>query len=487
MTAVKLTGNFLATARCLIFADGGGVSWNFNPNTNTLTASASSGGTFLSSVGFADISTTPIYTVTNSPLTANGTLDIALKAQTAAFVFAGPTTGVATQPTFRALVTTDIPALAYVTSIGSTSLTIGGTASVPTVNLSSTQITNIGLGGTALQTASVIDSITGAGTVGSPLQLSGDAASPGNSFYYGTNAAGTKGWYSSEAGANPSASVGLSAVNGSAATWMRSDGAPALSQAITPIWTGKQTFAGTFSYSTTQIGIALGANSGNPIQQWTQPSGGADSKLWDNYADTTTMHWRVVNDAVSLAPDWFSAARTGIASVIVTFGLGSLAVPKSPLASATTQVFTGLANFKSALSTAASAVLTTDAALTVTCNETGWYDVDAYLVFYEATSGTGGFQFDFNGGGATVANPSFAVNGFSTAAFSNAATTSISTATGIGTVGTSSAAPSWARVKGTIQVTVVGTFAIRWAQNTILAIDPTTLAAGSKIVLTKIG
>lgn len=38
--------------------------------------------------------------------------------------------------------------------------------------------------------------------------------------------------------ANPTASVGLSAVNGSATTAMRSDGAPALDQAIAPTWTG---------------------------------------------------------------------------------------------------------------------------------------------------------------------------------------------------------------------------------------------------------
>lgn len=43
-------------------------------------------------------------------------------------------------------------------------------------------------------------------------------------------------------GANPSASVGLAAVNGSATTFMRSDGAPALSQAIVPTWTGVHTF-----------------------------------------------------------------------------------------------------------------------------------------------------------------------------------------------------------------------------------------------------
>jgi hypothetical protein len=46
----------------------------------------------------------------------------------------------------------------------------------------------------------------------------------------------------SPTGANPSASVGLSAVNGSAATFLRSDGAPALSQAINPTWTAQHVF-----------------------------------------------------------------------------------------------------------------------------------------------------------------------------------------------------------------------------------------------------
>lgn len=45
------------------------------------------------------------------------------------------------------------------------------------------------------------------------------------------------------AAANPTASVGLSAVNGSAGTFMRSDGAPALDQTIVPTWTGQHTWA----------------------------------------------------------------------------------------------------------------------------------------------------------------------------------------------------------------------------------------------------
>jgi hypothetical protein len=48
----------------------------------------------------------------------------------------------------------------------------------------------------------------------------------------------------SAAFANPSASVGVAAVNGSAITAMRSDAAPAISQAIAPTWTGQHIFKG---------------------------------------------------------------------------------------------------------------------------------------------------------------------------------------------------------------------------------------------------
>jgi len=45
--------------------------------------------------------------------------------------------------------------------------------------------------------------------------------------------------------ANPTATIGLSAVNGAASTYLRSDGAPALSQAIRPTWTDLHTFSDT--------------------------------------------------------------------------------------------------------------------------------------------------------------------------------------------------------------------------------------------------
>ena len=44
-------------------------------------------------------------------------------------------------------------------------------------------------------------------------------------------------------GANPTGTVGLSVVNGSATTYMRSDAAPPLDVGITPTWTGIHTFS----------------------------------------------------------------------------------------------------------------------------------------------------------------------------------------------------------------------------------------------------
>lgn len=43
--------------------------------------------------------------------------------------------------------------------------------------------------------------------------------------------------------ANPTGTVGLVAVNGSSTDYMRADGAPALSQAIVPTWSGRHTFS----------------------------------------------------------------------------------------------------------------------------------------------------------------------------------------------------------------------------------------------------
>ncbi len=108
-------------------------------NTGTLswTNSSPSGVT---SVGLAMPS---IFTVTNSPVTSSGTLTASLNSQNAAIVFAGPISGAAAVPTFRALSATDIP------------------------SLSGSYIVN----GTNLQTANY--NISGNGTIDGQLQLKG--------------------------------------------------------------------------------------------------------------------------------------------------------------------------------------------------------------------------------------------------------------------------------------------------------------------------
>ena len=79
-------------------------------------------------------------------------------------------------------------------------------------------------------------------------------------------------------GANPSASVGLTAVNGSAATFMRSDGAPALGQSIAPTWTGQHTFA-----PASGIGVIIEAPSGGgEYCDFTGVSGTSSYTAWYN-------------------------------------------------------------------------------------------------------------------------------------------------------------------------------------------------------------
>jgi len=74
---------------------GAAFQWSANP-LGTVTSVAMTVPSFLSVAG--------------SPITTSGSLDVTLANQTANRIFAGPTTGVAAAPTFRALVSADMPA-----------------------------------------------------------------------------------------------------------------------------------------------------------------------------------------------------------------------------------------------------------------------------------------------------------------------------------------------------------------------------------------
>lgn len=77
-------------------------------------AFAPSGGAGTGSVTSVALALPSIFNVSGSPVTASGTLTGTLTTQTANTIFAGPTTGSASSPTFRALVVADIPNLSGV-------------------------------------------------------------------------------------------------------------------------------------------------------------------------------------------------------------------------------------------------------------------------------------------------------------------------------------------------------------------------------------
>lgn len=102
-----------------------------------LQAQITAGGGTVTSVALADGSSTPIYTITGSPVTTSGTLTQTLNTQSANLVFAGPSSGGAAQPTFRSLVSGDIP------SLSSIYLPLTGGTMSGVINMGSHKITSV--------------------------------------------------------------------------------------------------------------------------------------------------------------------------------------------------------------------------------------------------------------------------------------------------------------------------------------------------------
>lgn len=144
-----------------------------------------------------------------------------------------------------------------------------------------------------------------------------------------------------------------------------------------------------------------------------------------------------------------------------------------------------LAAIKSGDTTKANNTLANDADLQITILETGTYTFEIFLAFYQAVGGTAGFQFDLNGGAATIGSILFGTTGFSNAAVSLIGATAANTAQAFATIQTSASTPSWCAATGTVTFSAVGTFILRWAQNTTSA-NVTTLKALSSMQLTKV-
>jgi hypothetical protein len=111
---------------------------------------------------------------------------------------------------------------------------------------------------------------------------------------------------SGAAGGNPTATTGLTAVNGSANTFLRSDGAPALDQSITPTWTGNHTWSKV-----------------EPRLIVCDTGGGTNGKCFDIDVTPTLISIRTRTDADGAGVTIFSATRTGSSTAITGIALGA--------------------------------------------------------------------------------------------------------------------------------------------------------------------
>jgi hypothetical protein len=102
--------------------------------------------------------------------------------------------------------------------------------------------------------------------------------------------------------ANPSCTIGLTAVNGTATTYARSDASCLLSQAIAPTWTGAHTF------SNENNTIILSA--GTPAITWSESDAAANNKRWQAFPTSEQFVFRIQNDALSAAVNWLTVDRT---------------------------------------------------------------------------------------------------------------------------------------------------------------------------------
>jgi hypothetical protein len=115
--------------------------------------------------------------------------------------------------------------------------------------------------------------------------------------------------------ANPTGTIGLAAVNGVATTAMRSDAAPALSQAIVPTWTGQHTF--TLSGTTATPTIRMVAS--RVDMEFQETDAPADNRRWFLRAQDEQFSCYATNDASSVNTIWLQVDRTGTTIDDVTF------------------------------------------------------------------------------------------------------------------------------------------------------------------------
>lgn len=164
-------------------ANGDVLSFN---GTQWISKAPTAGG--ISSIG---LTMPPMFTVTGSPLTANGTITATLAPQSPNVVFAGPSSGANAAPTFRPLVAADIPTLAnYIQNTTTTQATsnfnISGAGVIGTTltvkGLTAGSIPFIGTGGLLSENNAALswNNATPKLSVTGTMRLTGSLSTPTN-------------------------------------------------------------------------------------------------------------------------------------------------------------------------------------------------------------------------------------------------------------------------------------------------------------------
>ena len=260
--------------------------------------------------------------------------------------------------------------------------------------------------------------------------LSGDVPAPGASNTSGFYLSGAGTWVSIPAGstgANPTGTVGLTAVNGSATTFMRSDAAPPLSQAIAPTWTGAHKFTAANPQLTLGAaggnagGIALNGSTSGQSSIYTGPAGAlalqqtantsinfydgaSNGIIWQSIGNTTAAaNYVQSSSAPAASAPWLAAVGTdtNINLSLVPKGTGSVAVT-GPL-TATKAITTGTSG-----GTAGSLTLngSTSGSATIAATATGGITATPVAsTGFNVADGANGNALIVNGaGGSAIAN-----------------------------------------------------------------------------------
>ena len=122
-------------------------------------------------------------------------------------------------------------------------------------------------------------------------------------------------------GANPTGTIGLTAVNGSSPNFTRSDGTAPLSQAIVPTWTGLHTFSAGLSCTICTSTTYFLSSATNPEHYWQQTGAGTNLGWWAVGVASGVWSLSTVTDAQAAGQNAMTVTRGTTTNITnISFG-----------------------------------------------------------------------------------------------------------------------------------------------------------------------